>query len=556
MSFAAEPQAAAKSKTASVWWLLLVAVLIAAGVRLLWALNHGLVLEQEGVEYTRIAENLLRGRGYVGIFNNGTQLNFPPLYPLLIAAVTQLTGSPNWAARAINIVLGALLVVPMFLIAQRMYGRRAAVTVAVLVMFHPVLLAAGASSYSEGPYLTLMMFAVLCLMNWIRDRRSRWSAGAGALFGLAYLIRPEAFLFAGLAAACGVLAAWHFRLGRSVVLGSAALLGCFAVIAAPNVAFLTHETGKLRIEAKGTLAFQWGSRMNQGMSYAKSANGIGADLSDQGVFMQPNLAVISSAKMTPGAYAHFVLEAARKNVKPIFDTLTGEAELGSPWLFMLVALGLCATVWTRYRATHELVVLATAALFVLVLLTVQALWFRYFICTLGVMLLWAGKGADELQSWGAGSAQALGAGPRLASFAGAGLKWLLVAVVLLLSLRSVRYETQFSESQNLSRRAAGEWLAQQQPKPSWIMDTSVQVAFYAGADLMYLPYADSDLAVRYVAKKHPDYIVLLERGASGLPYQNAWYRDGIPDARATLVYDRGSDSGERVKIYRWSGAGD
>src|SRR5271157_2566192 len=105
--------------------LIVVAVIVAALLRIAWALRHGLVLDQEGVEYARIAENLLAGRGYVGILNNGTQLNFAPLYPLMIAALSLVVRNSELAARLTCIAFGATLVIPMFKIADRLYGRRA-----------------------------------------------------------------------------------------------------------------------------------------------------------------------------------------------------------------------------------------------------------------------------------------------------------------------------------------------------------------------------------------------------------------------------------------------
>jgi hypothetical protein len=78
-----------------------------------------------------------------------------------------------------------------------------------------------------------------------------------------------------------------------------------------------------------------------------------------------------------------------------------------------------------------------------------------------------------------------------------------------------------------------------------------RVAYYAGADLMYLPYARSDLAIRYVAKRRPDFIVLESITADGLPYTRGWLEKGIPDARAQLIHEeRGPNA--QIKIYRWS----
>jgi 4-amino-4-deoxy-L-arabinose transferase-like glycosyltransferase len=531
--------------------LLALAVIAAALVRGGLAYWHGLALEQEGVEYVRIAENLLNGRGYVGIFNNGTQLNFPPLYPLMIAALSLITGSGEWAARVINIAFGAALVVPMFKISERLYGRRAAIAVAALVVFHPVLIAAGASTYSEGPYLTLMMFAMLCLTRWVADRRPASGVAAGVFMGLAYLIRPEAFLIAGLCVVAGLVSTMFVVQRRATWIGTLAMAAAFALVALPNVAFLTYSTGHFRIEAKGTLAYQWGQRMNQGMSYYEAANAIGPDLSDVGVFMRPNLEIINSTSFSARDYFVFVMTAVQRNVAWIVSVIAKGKPFGSPWLFTLVALGLCRSAWDRRRAVTEGMMLALAAMFVFVLLAVQWISFRYFIPVLGVLLFWAGKGAEELNVWARDTFLALTGRSGSARIAGESLKWLSIVIILATSLSATPKEEQFTQSLAWERRDAGRWLAQQEPRPKWVMDAGLQVTYYAGADLIYLPYADSNLALLYIAKRRPDYIVLKSEDLESLPYTAMWFQQGIPDQRAVLVYDRGTTASERVKIYRW-----
>ena len=485
------------------------------------------------------------------MFNNGTQLNFPPLYPLMIAALSLVTGNGELAARAINVAFGAALVIPMFKIAERAYGQRAAIAVAALVVFHPLLIAASASTYSEGPYLTLMMFAMLYLTRWVDSRRPTAAMAAGALMGLAYLIRPEAFLIAGICVAVGLVLGTFVSERRATWIGALAIAGAFVVIAAPNVAFLSFSTGHFRIEAKGTLAYQWGQRINQGMSYFESANAIGPDLSDQGVFMRSNLDVINSTKFSAREYVEFAMTAAKRNVVPVVTTITKSGTLGFPVLILLIALGLFRSAWGRDRALIEVLMVAIASMFVVVLLSVQALWLRYFIPVAGVLPFWAGKGAEELRLWGRDTLANLTGRSGVASVGGEALKWLSILAVLLISLRAVPGEGQFKESLNWERRDAGRWLAQQEPRPKWVMDSGLQVAYYAGADLTYIPYAEPSLALSYIAKRRPDYIVLKGEDFESLPATASWFQQGIPDERAVLVYDRGTAPAERIKIYRW-----
>jgi len=110
---------------------------------------------------------------------------------------------------------------------------------------------------------------------------------------------------------------------------------------------------------------------------------------------------------------------------------------------------------------------------------------------------------------------------------------------------------EFRDEMLTDRKTAGQWLAQHWPGPKWVMATSLIPAYYADGSLMYLPYASSDLALRYIAKKKPDFIVLLEYSEREPPYLAQWFEQGIPDQSAELIYDEGDSQHERVKIYRW-----
>jgi hypothetical protein len=79
--------------------ILFLIVLLSFAARLAALAYYGIpgTINSEGAEYARIAENLRNGVGYVGIATPGAQVNFPPLYPLLIAGTSFLTHSYEWA---------------------------------------------------------------------------------------------------------------------------------------------------------------------------------------------------------------------------------------------------------------------------------------------------------------------------------------------------------------------------------------------------------------------------------------------------------------------------
>ena len=174
---------------------LLILVLSALLIRVLWAVLFAGEIDTEGAEYARIAQNLLAGKGYVGIATPGTQLCFPPLFPFLIAGVTWIVGDAEVSGRIVSIVFGALLVVPVHSIARRMFGERTALAAAALTAFHPYLIVFSTTVFCELTFLTLFLAAVASAMYAASNFTPVALAVSGGLYGASYLVRPELLLY-------------------------------------------------------------------------------------------------------------------------------------------------------------------------------------------------------------------------------------------------------------------------------------------------------------------------------------------------------------------------
>jgi 4-amino-4-deoxy-L-arabinose transferase-like glycosyltransferase len=517
----------------------------------MWEHSHGLIIDSEGVEYARLAQNLRSGHGYVGIFNNGIQLNFPPLYPLLIAGLSFLLPSFELSARVINVVLGALPVIPMFKLAERIYGVGVAILVAVLVSFHPLLIARSVLCCSETPYLTILMGGIYYVIRWVDEHATKSSILAGIFFGLAYLIRPEAFVIVGAIAGAALLSTLFVRNRRPVLLGALSLTGVFLLLASPYIFFLSVNSGKFRIEGKGSIVYAWGKKVSTGMTYTEATTKIGDDLSDEGIFMKSNYEALNAAPYSLRDLALFILRTSPRSLKKIYESLANYEAGGAPLLFFLAVIGLLRSPWDLKRALHESILLITGLAMVLTLLTLQWYWPRYFHALLGLLILWAGKGAQELGHWAHDTVASVSAHNATPKLVGRAVQWAAILSVIALSLRAVPLENEFREQMLTEHKQAGEWLAKYSPGSKWIMDTSLVPTYYAGGGLMYLPFASSDPALRYIAKKKPDFIVLLEDTKLSRPYLAKWFDEGIPDKRAELIYDVGDSHHVRIKIYRW-----
>ena len=99
------------------YWLFLVLIpAVSFLVRVaVWAHWHTGAIESEGAEYAGLAEDLRNGVDFVGLVTPGPQLNFNPLFPLLIAGTSFLTHNNfELAGRIVALIMGGLLPFPVF----------------------------------------------------------------------------------------------------------------------------------------------------------------------------------------------------------------------------------------------------------------------------------------------------------------------------------------------------------------------------------------------------------------------------------------------------------
>lgn len=129
---------------------------------------------------------------------------YPPLHPYLIAVAREWLGGAA-GAKAIQCLLGALLVFPVFSIGCRAFDRRTAVAAAALAALYPELVWQSAHFWSEPLFLALLWGSLALVLRADERGSALGAAGGGALLGLAALTRDPALYFAPLAAAWLVL---------------------------------------------------------------------------------------------------------------------------------------------------------------------------------------------------------------------------------------------------------------------------------------------------------------------------------------------------------------
>jgi len=536
--------------------ILLALVALGIVLRASWTAYYGDGLEGNGCEYARIAENLFNRGAYVGLFE-GPELMFPPFYPIALTLAAVVAGSVDYALRLVPLGAGVLLVPVAFALGQLVYGARVGLIFAALIAVHPLLVELSSTGYSETVYLPLVAGALYWALRSLRDRQWTLAALGGAMFGLAALTRPEAFI-----GVLGVLVAalvWRLPgLSRAKTAAHYALwmLVPFALIVSPYVAYLSLQTGNLRLEGKALMNYTISERRNAGMNYVQASLGIGPDLSEQGPMLSPNHFVLTThRRFSVREIVIYWLTSARRNGVTLWEVLVSSA-FGSFLALGLVVVGLFGRPWSRSRAVDETALLGVTGGTLVLLLGMHSVVLRYALPLLIISLLWVSKGIDEVARWAVGTARRTRARrDSMSSRLGGAIRCFLIVGILLLAFREVRWDPlQVRGADAAEFKKIGTWLSHYQPGPKRVMTIHPEVAYYSGGTYLPLPYTESSAGLRYVRLKRPDFIVLIGEQRPMIPYLGQWLEQGIPDEAARLIYEAPGTAPGTVAIYEWQAA--
>ena len=525
-------------------------VLLALGTRLAWlALHHG-PMGTESTFYARLGENLAGGRGWLGMREQGLQLFYPPLYPLLIAAGTWVVRSAELAGRLTSLVFGTLMVLPMWSLARRAAGARVAALAATLAAVHPLFIASSTAVLSDATYLCFATCAWAWGLRMIEEEGRLWPVLAGISGGLAYLTRPEGLVFPILFLGLSLVSLVRHR--AQLARRCAVAAGAFAVTGAPYVIWLFTLTGQVHLEAKSGESFEYARRIAAGLSPSQASHQIEDDLTETGLSMRPNLVSLKTLHAPLGARIGFLFETVRSYGPRILRSLVSDAVFGAPIVIALAFLGWFGVPWDPLRGQHEAYLLTWQALVLLPLVTLQHFSERFGLSFLALLLVPAARGWDFIRQWAVATGESGAQASPATRWAPRGIPWLVVAVMVGFSVRGIPdvADLQPSDPQEL---VLASWIRDHSQGRERIVDAGPVVAYYAGAAVTSFPYARSEIALRYMAQQGVGFIIL-RSNAHVAPYIENWLDHGIPDPRATLAYEMKSGDNGDVRIYRFRAA--
>ncbi len=166
-----------------------------AAILLGWLTAGTAIFFDDGLRYIGQAQGLARGSVADGLLHAVDH----PMYPAAIALAHRAVGgdSPKaWqvAAQSASMLIGMLLVMPLYLVALELFGERAAWLGVLLALLVPLTGHVLADVLSEGTFLLFWMWGLYAAMRFLRDGRFLWLPPTIVCAGLAYLSRPEGLL--------------------------------------------------------------------------------------------------------------------------------------------------------------------------------------------------------------------------------------------------------------------------------------------------------------------------------------------------------------------------
>jgi 4-amino-4-deoxy-L-arabinose transferase-like glycosyltransferase len=462
-----------------------------------WSALRAPIIESDGVYYAELARALARGDLAAGL-----SPAWPPLYPVAIAALLRLATLLGHAitpvlleacARAVSVVAGTLLLLPLHRLALRLLGPRGALVAILFAAFHPRLV------QFSGAALTESTFAA-CLVSGVAALAAGQSALAGAAFGLSYLARPEG-LPLGVGCWLAALLAGRGRPWRER--RRWAFPAALALVAAPYALFVSLELGHPSLGEKGAYNFWREYRVEYARAYAEPA-GLSERVADSPALARgippPRVHALGFVAREP----RLVIARSARNLGEILASSYPVAVY--PLVALLALVGL-----VRLTPGPWWTVLVPAALFPLLYapFTVDR---RFFVPAIPLVALLAAGGFEALATALAARTRSPGPARRLANGA---LACLVAGSLLYLALR-VRPIDDAPE-----HRAAGLWLAGHRararagsaPGPI-VLSRKPWVAFYAGGLVAELPEGELERILDRARSRGGDALVVDARWAA------------------------------------------
>ncbi|MFQ6135792.1 MAG: ArnT family glycosyltransferase [Candidatus Hydrothermarchaeales archaeon] len=210
------------------------------------------VTNADGIYYSWIGLNLVEGYGFSiaegeSLFTIGNVRM--PLFPLTLSLFYKVLGTGFIVSKIPSLIFGLLIIPLVYLIAEQIFDREAAILAALLISFNPLLSFYSTEIMSEGIYT---FFLMLFLYFLISNKDAKYAKMAGVIAGLSYLMKMT-----GMGLALVGIVYYAFVLRKKFVRHSLEFLIVFILLSFPWLLWCNYEYGTLFVPEKSTASYQY-----------------------------------------------------------------------------------------------------------------------------------------------------------------------------------------------------------------------------------------------------------------------------------------------------------
>jgi hypothetical protein len=235
----------------------------------------------------------------------------------------------------------------------------------------------------------------------------------------------------------------------------------------------------------------------------------------------------------------------------IYDVVTSRF-LSCPLAAVLAVVGLFFTRWWQASLFEGLALLAFLGVQSLALLSLEYRFQRFVFPILPLFLPWAAAGAERLGYAVSRSTLSLVRVPFTARVLSSLVYTGLAVFMLIVAYPATMEVGELSQARERHLKQAGEWIRvnseRDQPR---VAAYGTVIAYYANGSLSNLPFAPQPLALKYLHRNRPDFIVVRSDDVRQTPYAADWLNRGIPDRCAVPGTTVLGEGGVVVKIWHW-----
>ncbi len=507
----------------------------------------------DGIWYTDAASIILR-LNFTELFANFPTIVAHFLYPFFIALYIPFCKNVELAGLLVSVTFGTLLIIPAYLLAKQLYGKKVGYISCLLISMYPSLVEYSIYVLTESTYMFFLATSIL--FGWFAIQKAKKFIYfiTGITFALAYLVRTDCFLYIFVLAF--IICVFEFSQKKTMVKHIIFLFSGFIIILLPYLVLVHSYTKSFS---------PFGSHLGSALTLVSEIQSIDEHIKYETIFYGLNKENTSLRGrkdniFIKNRYRGGLLEYMQSNPLKVIKTYGTNfycyykkllPHIFPPLLILLIGVGLFSTTWDRMRLKKEIYLTLMIA-YPFFIYPFFASGHRRLVTILPILIIWMSKGIYELQEWVTLSLEKstlLNFNPFIKKIC---RNYIIMPVVILSLLpMTIQYTVVDTHYGFHPYEKAGKWIQSHLPLDSILMSRFHRISFYSARKNIPLPYAEYKQIIEFARYQNVNYIIIDEQIVTKVRPQLSFLLDesNVP-GELEVVYKLDNVPGYKLIIYK------